>query len=73
MSASYRASQLDRSGVVSAGSPEVLRDYLQRENWPLGNYEITRVEAPFESTPSRWGVAIKHEDGSVDLIPDQPA
>ena len=51
----------------------MIREFLHRENWPLGNYEITSVEAPFGSTPSRWGVAIKHEDGSVDLIPDQPA
>jgi hypothetical protein len=51
----------------------VIREFLHRENWPLGNYEITSVEVPFGSTPSHWGVAIKHDDGSVDLIPDQPA
>jgi hypothetical protein len=73
MSASYRVTAPDRSGVVSAGSPDVIRECLRRENWPVSKYEITSVEAPFGSTPSRWGVAIKHPDGSVELIPDQPA
>ena len=73
MFASYRVTALDRSAVVSAGSPDVIRECLHREHWPLGHYEITSVEAPFEFTSSRWGVAIKHEDGSVELIPDQPA
>ena len=70
--ASYRMMRADRTEVVSAGSPELIRAYLRRESWPPQSYEITSVEVPFGCTRRRWGVAIKHPDGSVDLIPVRP-
>jgi hypothetical protein len=74
MPASYRTTAPDGSGVVSAPSPEAIRDFLGSERfWPHGCYEITRVEVPFGHPHHRWGVAIKHPDGTVELIPDPPA
>jgi hypothetical protein len=63
----------DRPEVVSAGSPELIGDFLRRESWPPQRYEITSTETPFGGIRLRWGVAIKHPDGSVELIPDPPA
>ena len=71
--ASYRMMRSDRPEVVYAGSPELIRAYLRRESWPPQSYEITSVEVPFGCTRHRWGVAIKHPDGSVELLPDPPA
>jgi hypothetical protein len=72
MSASYRATRPDRSGVVCGGSPDVIRDFLRHDDagWPLGDYEIIRVEVPSGCPPRRWGVAVKHADGSVELLVD---
>jgi hypothetical protein len=71
MSGSYQATAPDRSGTVCAPSPESIRDFLRREAaWPSGRYEITNGGLLFSPTPKRWGVAIKHPDGSVELVPD---
>jgi hypothetical protein len=73
MSASYGATAPDRSGVVSAPSPESIRDFLRRETaWPPGRYAIIRASILLDAPSSRWGVAIKNPDGSIELIPDQP-
>jgi hypothetical protein len=74
MPASYQATAPDRSGVVCAPSPEGVREFLRRETlWPPGRYEITSAELAFEFPRRRWGVAVKHPDGSVELVPDRPA
>ena len=73
MPASYRTTRSDRPEVVSAGNPELIRAFLQRESWPPRRYEITSTEAPFGGIRRRWGVAIKHPDGAVELVPDPPA
>jgi hypothetical protein len=72
MSASYQATAPDRSGIVCAPSPESIRDFLRSEGaWPAGRYAIIiGVALALDCQRQRWGVAIKHRDGSVDLIPD---
>jgi hypothetical protein len=70
--ASYRAMAPDRSGVVSAPSPESIRDFLRCETaWPPGCYAILRASILFDAPSSRWGIVIKHPDGRVELVPDQ--
>ena len=70
MSASYRMVRFDRPEVVSAGRPELMGDFLRHEDWPPRRYEITRVDF-FQYPGCRWGVVVKHPDGSVELVPDQ--
>ena len=72
MSASYRMVRCDRHEVVSAGSPELMGDFLRHEDWPPRRYEITSTETPFGCVHRRWGAAIKHPDGLVELLPDPP-
>jgi hypothetical protein len=72
MFASYKATASDRSRVVSASSPESIREFLGREStWPAGRYEISGSGALLDFTHGPWGVAVKHPDGSVELLPDQ--
>jgi hypothetical protein len=73
MPESYHTTRPDQLEVISGASPEVIRNFLRRENWSLGDYEITTAEVPFGSPRRRWGVAIKRADGSVELVPDLPA
>ena len=58
--------------LVGSTSISSLPGLLERE--PSGRYVIEEVTAPrgFLSTPvkRRWGWAIKHADGRVDLEPD---
>jgi hypothetical protein len=64
-------------GVVIATSPEALRDFIRDEAvWPPGTSEI--IAAPTtnltpESPGVRWGVVVKHPDGSVELISGGPS
>ena len=70
MSASYRMVRCDRPEVVSAGSPELMGDFLRHEDWPPRRYEITSTETPFgcliAAPQRRW----THPNGSVELVPD---
>jgi hypothetical protein len=71
MFATYSAVALDGSRVVSACSPESLGEFLGRqEEWPPGCYDVTGFGAIFDFRREHWGVAIKHADGSVELVPD---
>jgi hypothetical protein len=66
----YHTTRPDPLEIISGAKPEVIRDFLRREKWSLGVYEITTAEVPFGSPRQRWGIAIKHADGSVELVPD---
>jgi hypothetical protein len=72
MLASYRATAPDRTGVVCAPGLDPICDFLRRESsWPAGGYEISVVEVLLDSPRQRWGVAIKHPDGTVELVPNR--
>jgi len=73
MPTSYHTRRPDESNIICGAGPEVIRDFLRREDWPPGRYEVTQTEVPFGHPCDHWGVAVKHADGSVELIPDQPA
>jgi hypothetical protein len=38
--------------------------------FPAGQYEIMTTSNGALSTTRRWGLAIKHDDGTVELRPD---
>ena len=71
---SYCATAPDRTGFVSAPSPEAVAEVLRREAfWSPGRCEITTTGLLFDSPRRHWGVVTKHPDGSVELVPDGPA
>ena len=52
-----------------------LRTPLRDCRWLPGRYEVLSGHWDRSSGMryARWGVAIKHPDGSVELVPDPPA
>jgi hypothetical protein len=70
----YSIRQPSGCAIAWGASPEALQGHLRADAaWPAGRYEVTRHADPASLWRHRWGVAIKHEDGSVGLIPDRPA
>ena len=71
----YHVADADGTRLVST-RPEAIRQWLRDgESWLPGRYIIfvigtfpTWLQPPGD----RWGVADKHPDGSVEVVPDQP-
>jgi hypothetical protein len=75
MEPSYRVIHPGDRRVLLTTSPEAVRDFLdQHAVWPPGSYELHPVSSFLLAAPSLglWGVAVKHPDGSVELIPVRP-
>jgi hypothetical protein len=71
----YYHTRCGRGQRVICDSPGAIRRYLHEEAVPSGPYEIlmsTGGLAALETHSVRWGVAVKHPDGSVELMPDRP-
>jgi hypothetical protein len=73
MPTSYHAVCPDRGGLASA-SLDGLAEFLRKIPWPAGTYRVIQHTWPAISpgAPDReWGSAVKHPDGTVELIEDR--
>jgi hypothetical protein len=69
----YRDILRDHAVVANAPTPTGIRDLLELDTgWFPGSYEVIQDDAPLDYTGRRWGVAIKHPDGRVEVIQDPP-
>jgi hypothetical protein len=56
--------------AIYGATPVSVGDHLGADaTWPAGRYRVAERLAATGSPSRRWGVAVKHPDGSVELIP----
>ena len=71
----YHVADAADTRLVSTSRKEIRRWLRDGRSWQPGRYTVFVTDSvPTWLRPpgTRWGVAIKHPDGSVDLIPDRP-
>ena len=71
----YHVADAAGTRLVSTSRKEIRRWLRDSQSWQPGRYTILVTDSvPTWLRPpgARWGVATKHPDGSVDLIPDRP-
>ena len=71
----YHVADAAGTWLVSRSLGEIRQWLRDGQSWQPGRYTIFVTDSvPTWLRPpgARWGVAIKHPDGSVELIPDQP-
>ena len=69
----YHVADASGTRLVSTSRREIRRWLRAGESWLPGRYTVfvTDSEPTWLRSPgARWGVAIKHADGSVELVPD---
>ncbi len=67
----FRISQNGQEPIVDVDSIEQIEPVIRSS--PPGRYHVDEISAdplPSRHTSRRWGLAIRHPHGSVDLDPD---
>jgi hypothetical protein len=72
----YHVADASGTRLVSIAPEEIRRWLRDGKSWLPGRYTVFVID----SVPTwlrrpgvRWGVAVKHTDGSVELVPDRLA
>ena len=77
MFACYHLRVPDDMGTFSTTRLEGIRDFLRTHPaCPPGAYEVIKgwsLTAPTAGPARRWGAAVKHPDGNVELVQDLSA
>jgi hypothetical protein len=73
--ASYHVVGAPGARIICAALDGLRRALRDCETWSPGRYEVLMCQwtPSSEMHYTHWGVAIKHPDGSVELVPDWPA
>ena len=72
----YHVADAAGTRLVSTSLEEIRQWLRDGQSWQPGRYTVfvtDSVPTWLQPPGARWGVATKHLNGSIELMPDQPA